>query len=308
MDKLKKVGLTALGTALVSTASYAAELTVTGSAGLTLVGGDNTNTGNGWSQSDTLTFAGSADLDNGMSVSTSLAIDGGIMDANSLTLNMNDMGTLKFAGTDGSGPVGAWDDITPTANEEAWADVTGATAAPGGTGGLNMFHYSTSSLMDGVKLSASYTPSDGTSEIQSSQDYGLMYTGVDGLSIYAAAGEDNGAAAKITNSIFGIKYAMGAMTVGYQTNEVDSNAANGDRDFTAAGISYAMSDDLSVSVNSSTIDYEASSKDDQEATSVSFSHTSGGMTISGSYGNMDNVAGTPTADNSAYEINFKFAF
>ena len=41
---------------------------------------------------------------------------------------------------------------------------------------------------------------------------------------------------------------------------------------------------------------------------MSFSHTSGGMTISGSYGSMDNVAGTSTADNNAYELNVKFAF
>ena len=74
------------------------------------------------------------------------------------------------------------------------------------------------------------------------------------------------------------------------------------------GVSYAVSDDLSVSFNTSTIDFEASSKDDQEAQSVSFSHTSGGMTISGSYGNMDNVNGTAATDNSAYELNFKFAF
>ena len=41
---------------------------------------------------------------------------------------------------------------------------------------------------------------------------------------------------------------------------------------------------------------------------VSFSQTSGGMTISGSYGNMDNVAGSGTADNSGYELNVAFAF
>ena len=91
-------------------------------------------------------------------------------------------------------------------------------------------------------------------------------------------------------------------------NETDYGTGTDDEDFTALGVSYAVSDDLSVSVNSSTIDYEATTKDDQEATSVSFSHTSGGMTISGSYGTMDNVAGTSTADNTAYEINFKFAF
>ena len=47
---------------------------------------------------------------------------------------------------------------------------------------------------------------------------------------------------------------------------------------------------------------------DQEATGVSFSYTSGGMTISGSHSTIDNVAGTATADNSGYEVNFSFAF
>ena len=73
------------------------------------------------------------------------------------------------------------------------------------------------------------------------------------------------------------------------------------------GVSYAVSDDLSVSINQSTIDFEASSND-QEATGVSFSYTSGGMTISGTHGTIDNVGGTATADNTGYEINFKFAF
>ena len=153
-----------------------------------------------------------------------------------------------------------------------------------------------------------YTPSDKATEIESSQDYGVMYTGMEGLTVYAAAGENNGDAAKIDNSIFGVKYAMGAVTIGYQTNEVDSTGANGDRDFTAAGISYAVSDDLSVSLNTSTVEHESSTLDDQEATGVSFSYTSGGMTVSGSYGSMDNVGGTGTVDNNAYEMNVAFAF
>jgi outer membrane protein OmpU len=120
-------------------------------------------------------------------------------------------------------------------------------------------------------------------------------------------GEKNGDAAIIDNSIFGIKYAMGAMTIGYQTNEVDSTAANGDRDFTAAGISYAVSDDLSVSFNVSEVDFEGGTNN-QEATGISFSYTSGGMTLSGSHHSVDNVGGTATADNTGYELNLAFAF
>ena len=107
--------------------------------------------------------------------------------------------------------------------------------------------------------------------------------------------------------MFGAKYTMGAFTIGYQANETDSGNANEDEDFTAMGISYAVSDDLSVSLNQSNIDFE-SSAEDQEATGVSFSYTSGGMTISATHSSVDNVGGTATADNTGYEINFGFAF
>ena len=99
-----------------------------------------------------------------------------------MTIDMGDSGVLTFSGTGGSSVLNAVDDVTPTAGEESWDDVTGASAIPGGTGGVNMFHYSNGSLMDGLTVSASYTPS-GTGELESSSDYGFAYTGVDGLTI-----------------------------------------------------------------------------------------------------------------------------
>ena len=121
-------------------------------------------------------------------------------------------------------------------------------------------------------------------------------------------GENNDAANAADLSMLMVKYTSGPLSVGYQVNESDYGTGTQDEDFSAIGISYAVSDDLSVSLNSSTIDFEATTKDDQEANAVSFSYTSGGMTVSGSYGTMDNVAGTSTVDNSAYELNLKFAF
>ena len=100
---------------------------------------------------------------------------------------------------------------------------------------------------------------------------------------------------------------MGAITVGYQVNETDFGSGSADEDFTAMGISYAVSDDLSVSLNTSEIDFESGSND-QQATGVSFSYTSGGMTISATHSSVDNVGGTDANDNSGYEINFAFAF
>ena len=171
-----------------------------------------------------------------------------------------------------------------------------------------MFHYTTSSLMDGVALSASYTPS-GTGMIESSSDYGVAYTGVEGLTIGAAAGENNAVVAgslDITNMY--VKYAMDAFTVGYQATESDSEVASADKDFTAMGISYAVSEEMSVSLNSSTIDYEDSSLSDQDSTGLSVSYVMGSMTLKAAHNSVDNIAGSSDADRSAYDLSLAFAF
>ena len=318
MNNLKKIGLTALGTAMVATSAQAATMSVSGGTSIFFGGEDNSNAGNGWSMTDQVTFSASGEMDNGFTISTSLQLDGvgaaattnGHFDDRSITIDTGDMGKITFSGHGSSGPVGAWDDLTPTANEEAQGvgyAGTPAGAANGAASTHNIFIYDYT-LMDGVALKAGYTPSAGTAAVEGSLEYGVHYTGIDGLDVYAAMGENNDAANAADTSMMMVKYTMGAMSVGYQVNETDFGTGTADEDFTAIGVSYAVSDDLSVSFNSSTIDFEAAANDDQEAQAVSFSHTSGGMTISGSYGSMDNVAGTSTADNSAYEINFKFAF
>ena len=314
MNNFKKIGLTALAGALVSVSANAAELSVTGGAGLTFVGEEKQNTGNGWTMTDALTFAATTEMDNGWNVTVSQIIDssdgavGAIMDTRIMTIDMGDSGTLTFSGTGGSSVLAAIDDVTPSANEESWALVNGADTIPGGTGGDNMIHYSNSSLMDGVTVSASYTPSDNATVIESSSDYGVTYTGIDGLTVGAATGENNAAAASLDITNMYVKYAADAFTVGYQTSESDSETADADLDFTAMGISYAVSDDMSVSLNSSTIDYENSSLSDQEATGVSVSYVMGSMTMSATHNTVDNVAGTATDDRSGYELNLTFAF
>jgi len=309
MDKLKKVGLTALGTALVSTAAYAGELSVSGGAGITFVGQDNGDTGNGWSASDTLTFSGSADLDNGMTVTLTHKIDGGANDINTIGIDTGGMGTISFYGQDGTGPIGGWDDMTPSANEESWALTKGTiTAAASGISADNTFAYTNSDLMDGVSLTLFHAPSNGASALESSTEYGVQYTGIDGLAIGLASGENNTAANSIDSTNMYVTYAIDAFTVGIQDNATDSEAANADSDFRAYGVSYAVSDDLSVSYNISKVEHENTSLSDQDATGMSVSYTNGSITVSASMNEVDNVGGTATTDNSGYEINFVFAF
>ncbi len=307
MNNLKKIGLTALGTAMVATSANAASLSVSGGTSIFFGGEDNSNSPNGWSMTDQIDFNASGEMDNGMTLSLYLQLDGSAapFDDRKVTIG-TDMGTLTFSGHGSSGPVGAWDDLTPSANEESWGTSIGGTV-DGPTNAAaydNGFIYDYT-ISDGLALKAAYDPSKGT-DLQSSTEIGVQYTGMEGLTVSAAMGENNELADQIDLTVFNLKYAMGPITVGYQANESDRGTGT-DEDFTAYGVSYAVSDDVSVSYGASTIDYSGSNED-QDSSAVSVSFTAGGVAMSASHQTTDNVAGSSTADNSSYEINFSFAF
>ena len=107
-----------------------------------------------------------------------------------------------------------------------------------------------------------------------------------------------------------IKYAFDSFTIGMQDNESDSTTANADQSYRGYGISYAITEDISVSYGVGTVDFELANSEDQETTAVGISYTSGGITLSGSMHDGDNLGGSAarTADKSAYEVNIAFAF
>jgi outer membrane protein OmpU len=326
MDKLKKVGLTALGTALVSTSAMSADVAVTGGATLTFTGGDKDTAANGFSFLDSLMFRASADLDNGWTVSTAQNLGKGTINNSNMKVNMGDMGTLEFHTAGGTSVPGSWDDMMPAANEESWHGLTGADggASPILAAGSNadMFRYSVN-VLDGVDLYASYSPSDGASAVKSSQSFGVQYTGIEGLTVGYANGDNNeqvavtngnatdsAAGADIENTSMFIKYAFDSFTVGMQDNESDSTTANADTSYRAYGISYAVTEDVSVSYGVGTLDFELANSEDQETTAVGVSYTSGGITVSGSMHDGENLGGSAatTADRQSYEVNIAFAF
>ncbi len=326
MDKLKKVGLTALGTALVSTSAVAADYAVGGGAKLTFVGGDKSNEGNGWSMLDSITFRASSDLDNGMTVSMSQNLAAGTPNNTHVTINMNEMGSLVFWKQGGTSVPGSWDDMTPAANEESWNGLTGTVGGAGAiiAAGSNadMFRYSVN-VMDGLDVFASYSPSDGTAALESSTSYGVQYTGVEGLTVGYANGDNNEKVAvtngnatdsaankEIENTTMYLTYAIDSFTLGIQDNSSDSGTANADTDYRAYGVSYAVSEDISISYGVGTVDFELSTAEDQETTAIGVSYTSGGITVSGSMHDGENLGGSSatTADRQDYELNIAFAF
>ena len=313
MNNLKKVGLTALGTVLVAGSAQAATMSVSGGTSIFFGGEDNSNAGNGWSMTDQVTFSASGEMDNGFTISTSLQLDGTAaagngapFDDRSLTIDTGDMGVLVFSGHGSSGPVGAWDDLVPTANEESWGTSIGGTVdgPTNATIGNNSFVYDYT-VNDSIAIKAAYKPAKGT-PLESSTEIGIAYTGIEGLTVKAAMGENNDAADKLDLNVFSAVYANGPISVGVQSNESDAGTGT-DEDFSAYGISYAVSDDLSISYGASTLDY-SSTLEDQESSAVSVSFTMGGVAISASHQSTDNVAGSSTTDNTSYEVNFSFAF
>ena len=317
MNKLKKIGLTALAASLVSTSVFAGTMDVTGSAALYFTGGDKNVVGNGWSMNDSITFSGGGEMDNGFNVTATFLLDnsdgrgtstsGQIFDNRSIAIDMAEAGTLEFWGQSGDSVVTATDDKLPNMYEESWY---GAGSPNTGAATANMFYYSNAAIVDGLNVMASYTPS-GTAEAQSSTEFGAVYSGVDGLTVGYATGTDGGAGAtsEVDNRNMWATYAYNSVTVGYQTNSSDSKVADADTDYKGMVITYTVTDELAVSYGTADIDYENNAFD-QESSSIGASYTMGSMTLSGVHNTHDNIGGSSLAreDRNVYELGLSFAF
>ena len=328
MNNMKKIGLTALGTSLIATSAFAGALSVSGGASITFSGKDKGTAGNGFSMSDSITFSGGGEMDNGWNITVSYELDDnetstGNMDSRSVKIDTNGMGVITFAGHGGSSAMGAVDDVMPTAYGESF-DIISATMDTGGKTGTqifnaigsnapnNIFHYSSGDLVDGFKVTASYVPSNGSAQVESAMDFAVEYTGMEGLTVGYAAGENNasGGTSNTDLSTMYVKYAYGPVTVGFQQSEIDSNKATTDDEFEAMGITYQVSDDLTIGYNESTYKDAASTTVDQENSNLSATYTMGSMTLSVAMAEEKNRGGSTVATNDVkgYAIDLAFAF
>ena len=319
MNNFKKVGLTALAGSLIASSAFAASMSVTGGADISLVNSSNADQGNGFSSGDSLNFSASGELDNGFVITSKVEVDGGTYDDRSVVIAMPEMGTLTFQQS-GSTAMGAVDDVTPTAWDSSWDVLGSTTTAPatgqslkattiGGYGTNNEFSYSAPEMVEGLGVTVSYTPS-GAARPDGTTSFALAYTGVEGLTV-GYAEEDNGLAgtSKIDANTMYAKYAFGSFTVGVQSSEADGGLAADDDEFSAHGITYQISDDLTIGYHAS--EYQFGDKTaDQETKSVQAAYTMGGMTLKAQSVSMDNVGGSTSSrdDVDGYKFSVSFAF
>ena len=328
MNKLTKIGLTALAGSLVATSAFAGAMSVAGSASMNMEhsNGGAENTGKTFSMGNQLTFSGSGELDNGLNVSLSFIIDQGDdennnetspFDSHSVAVSSDSLGTLTLAGEGGSSAQTALD---TSAAGDIWDNFDGhATGANAeilrGTSAtsVNMLMYTLPSLMDDLTVKASYVPTG--SGTLSSTAWSVGYTGVDGLSVSYGAGE--GSTNGTDEDVYSLtaSYAYGPVTIGYSVTDYETSAANsttvGDSEMTSYAITYTVSDELSVKYGTESISStQTDASQDGDYTSISASYVSGGMTITAAMQDAENIDGSTTAtkDQERWALGASFAF
>ena len=317
MNNFKKIGLTALAASLVSTSAFAGELTASGAASIkaahvTEDGG--ANTGKAFSMGNSVTFTGGGELDNGMSVSVSFELDQGTadgtkspFDSHSVTVGSDALGSLTFAGHGGDSAQSQVKDITG----KIWDYQGTSQGALSTSTSNNMMLYTLPTLVDGVSVKTSYVPRGAdASEYGSAVDFAVAYTGVDGLTVGYAMGEDNSTKATLADvDTMYAKYAYGPVTVAYSFSERDEATAANDREHTAYSVAYTLSDNVSVSYGVSEQATPGTTSDsDEEVSGITASYTSGGMTIAGVMVDIENQGFAANTKSEAWELSLSFAF
>ena len=335
MNNLKKIGLTALATTLVASSVFAGEMSVNGNASIAMqhaTDGDGANNGKKFQMGNQLTFTGSGELDNGLTVGLSFILDQGDdtasdgsdgnanspFDSHSVSISSDALGTFTFFG---EGADSAQNAMHSVVTGELYDNDMGGTAPSESSAGNNTMTYYNSSLYDGLTVGFSYTPRGSNSAEQSSKAlyeaataYSIQYDGVEGLSVGYASGENTltkGSTADV-DSYF-VTYAYGPVTVGYGVTEYDSEATatDADRDYSEYEIAYTVTDNVSISYGVEILETPNKSTDvDQEVTGIKASYTSGGMTLGLAQIETDNAgfSNAATKDDEMWEVSLSFAF
>ena len=348
MTNLKKIGISALAGSLVAmSAAVAGELSVSGGAKISYTNkggneyaggaadaGVSGVSGKGFGMQQNIAFNGSGELDNGFVVSLGHVIhaDLGGSSTSVITVDMGDMGVLKYQ--QGTGNIGfaKIDDVMPTAEEETsnglGINSTTSSTLVSQSGvqyeadmGGNGFDYAYS--IDGVgSVNVGYSPGnvdtltdDGaTTGAGANKDSGksvhvVLDSLVDGLAIYAGTGQDGSNDVDVA----ALTYAAGPVTVGYQYTEIDREAAAAagaaDSERRQASIAFAINDNLSVSYGVMETELDgAANPVDEEIKGMSLGYSMGGMTLNAHHNEGENMGGNALNEVEHTEISLSFAF
>ncbi len=336
MKNITKVGLSALAGALAFTSVQAGSMSLSGSmeGSFTKKGGFNT-TSQPLGMDKELSITGSGELDNGVGVAYKQTTTDALAfsDSELVFTGLPFLGDASLAMTSTGSPLSAIDDVTPTAFEEANAAVGSIDDVNGSDGTYGLRYTLADAFGTGVKVDAMYfyqhgagdaNADNGTAAANNGNEDGYEITlqgsvpMVDGLSLgvgYAqldksAEGTANADDLDVHEGTMYAKYSVGALSIGAQRGVVNQAGANDVLfDTTYLGISYAVSDNLSISYNELESRKSQNHTDvDQDMDSISISYTMGGMTIGILDAEADNAAYTAGRTQSARSVSLSVAF
>jgi outer membrane protein OmpU len=316
MNNFKKIGLTALAGSLVaSSVAVAGELGVSGSAVMKVTNNSYSAAGKTIAMDNSVNFAGSGETDGGLTVGLSFELDQGAgdgtgpFDSHKVSVGSDTLGTLTVHGHGGSNAAAA---IDATASGDLWDNTLGISTSNDpstGPSGNGLVQYTLPAFADGLAVNATYS-SVGENN-GGSGAFGVVYTGVEGLTVKFGSAEDNSTIDKTADhTVMALSYAYGSITASVSSSEYEHTDTTSDQDVTSWGLSYTVSDSISVSYGQDTIDNTGSTAD-IEVSGVVASYTSGGMTVSAKQISANNVDASSTGlnnDNETWQLSASFAF
>ncbi len=305
---MKKIGLSALAGALAMTSANAGSMSLSGSIEATYTTGSGYSTiGQPFGMDKELTIKGSTELDNGTGVNYKQTVgDTFAQNDAEIAFVTGSLGTIAL--TSAGAPISAIDDVTPTAFEEANAllgttidDVNGADSDTG-------IRYTLADVAgSGLTFDAFYTHKHGSGDAHADNATSGSTVngnksawevvvkgnvpGIDGLALgvgYAVLEKTDTATTAVKSGSINqdegtayLTYAYGPLKVGYQVGAVSVGSTGVAEKHEYHGISYAVSDDLSVSYNFIDSAKTAANglRTEQDMNSISASYSIGGMTV-----------------------------
>ena len=318
------------------TSANAGTLEVTGSMETTWQQQTGTTNGNPLGTDRELKFAGSTELDNGITVNVMQDTGDTLAFGNSQLSFGNVMGLATvYVGSDHD-PIDAIDDITPSAYEEANGSGSGISYGDVGINAGSMglgTKFSVAGISyngkyypktDGVKTADNATSGTVTANDGSGQSHTIAIDAgaigaVEGLTLTVGVSEHNFTApssAPAEEGTVALNYATGAVKFGYQkkihTDGSETLLPSRFYKDDVIGLAYAVNDSLSVSINRYTSNrhsdaLSAVSDLEQETDALNIGYTVGGMTIGLQRATTDN-AGYTTGDDDSTTLGVSVAF
>ena len=277
MNKLTKVGCSALcGSLAAISAANAGDLSVTGGADLTYLSQGETDTGNPFGMASAVTFKGSGELDNGWNFDFVVAEgDQVAFSAARVSITMGGLGTLEFDGGNSGNGIAAYDNVLPTAWEEAHgAGISGGVKTVLGVGASNNVQYTFPKFL-GTEIAVTYAHAVGKADTADKSVSGNAGTAasrgydatikinpslgteiLSGLNLYAGGSVvevyDNANAFEDKyQGVGAITYALGPVEIGWMVSgEYDGDETGQDYHSyknQGFGVAFNVNDDLSFS-------------------------------------------------------------